>query len=257
MRTLIGSTVLVLAAACHHAPAAKGPLSGTPDGGGGKLAPVETALPTEPAPQGMKWIDRKGDFALAATDEEALQQKDDYVAMTCDVWNLKTHQQVGHTEGDNVSAGGADPVCDVLSPMGTMVEWGNGRNTVWKTWKNEVTDCRGVVAPDDSSCIEDDVTQMMWAGGDGQGDDLELSWAKPVVSPEEGPGTAKVVYKVPNGLDRGGGDEAADKAWWTVRYCSNTTAVIDDPKAGKRVIVDATTGAAKVVTPAPGSPLCP
>ena len=130
--------------------------------------------------------------------------------------------------------------------LATLVEWGNGRNTVWKNLQNQTTACRGVVAPDDASCVEDDVSPMMFAGHDGKGDDLELSWTRPIVD-----GPARVVVTIPDGLDR----DSADQRWWTVRYCSAATAEID-VRGGLRVVIDAATGDAKVIHVAVDAPPC-
>ncbi|HVV86155.1 MAG TPA: hypothetical protein VHE35_24025 [Kofleriaceae bacterium] len=246
---------LAALAACHGTAPPKAPVersAAPPAGGPAAAAPEETALPSEPPPAGFEWRDRKGDRALAAQVDGETGD----VGGTCEVWDLRRHQRLGVTDGADVSAGGADPACDALSPRGTLVEWGNGRNTVWKDLQNRVTACRGVVAPDDASCIEEDVTPFMLAGRDGHGDDLELHWSRPDAAEAADAGNAggaeKVVVTIPDGLDR----DSPDERWWHVRYCSAGTAVID-LRDGQRVVVDAATGDTRAVHVAPGAPPCP
>jgi hypothetical protein len=195
--------------------------------------------PPTPAPTGFEWVDRQGDLALArGTTEEERQ--------TCEVWNIRTHRRIAELTGEGVSAGGSTPDCIKLSPRGTLVEWANSRRRVWKNLANQVTSCRGVVAPDDASCIEDDVSPFMFNGKDGEPADLQLSWTKPAVD-----AMATVVATIPRGLNR----NSPSERWWTVKYCSADKAVIDI-RGGDRIVVDANTGAATVTHPRAGEPAC-
>ena len=142
-------------------------------------------------------------------------------------------------------AGGATPGCFRISPAGHLVEYGNGRAHVWKDWSDAITACRGIVAPDDSSCIEDDVSPFMYTGKDGERADLELSWSKPVPN-----GPSKKVATISRGRNRDGGDPK----WWTVTYCSPNKAIVDVTN-GPRIAIDARTGDAKPITKA--ATICP
>lgn len=117
----------------------------------------------------------------------------------------------------------------------------------WKNWQNKTTACRGVVAPDDSTCVEDDVTPFMFQGTGGPPANLDLHWSKAVVN-----GAQKKVATIPRGLNRDGNT----RKWWSVEYCSPTVAVIDDTK-GQRTTIDATIGSVKSSRKSDGSPLCP
>jgi hypothetical protein len=201
---------------------------------------VSAGEPMKP-PAGFEWRDRKGDVALAAgTDESGA---DGYYI--CEVWNVKTRTKIARLTGREVAAGGAEPDCIRLSPRGTLVEWGNGRNTVWKNLQDHATSCSyAVVAPDDSSCIQEDVTPFMWLDKNEPPEELELHWSR-LESPE------RVVARIPGGLNRVGEKDR----WWTVKYCSPQKAVIDI-RGGTRVVVDATTGNATTLHVKAGEPAC-
>lgn len=224
--------LIPIAAAACHAPPPPPPIAS-------HGAPVVATLP--PPPPGFAWRDHHGDRALAAPVDDAISEP------TCEVWDVVRVARLAITTGADVSAGGAEPTCARLSPRGTLVEWGNGRNTVWKDLRDRTTACRGEVAPDDASCVEVDVSPFMLDGADQRGDDLELRWSRP--TPD---GPTRVVAVIPDGLDRDGPGER----WWTVRYCSAATAIIDI-RGGTRVVIDATTGDARTIQVAPGAPPCP
>ena len=180
-------------------------------------------------------------FALAAKEPA------DFNDVACEVIEVATTKVVAKITGENTNAGGANPSCEQLSPGGHFVSIGNGRGMFWKNWKNKTTACRGVVAPDDSSCMEDDVTPFMFAGAGGPAADLDLHWSKPIVN-----GPVKKAVTIPRGLNRDGNT----RKWWSVEYCSPSVVVVDDTK-GQRTTIDATNGNVKSTKKSDGSPLCP
>ena len=200
--------------------------------------PTATAQPVTPStalvdfapPSGLVWIERQGNFALAG-------EKDPSESGRCEVWNVQTKQRTAQLTSHNTVAGGATPGCVALSPAGQLVQYGNGRRLVWKNLSDQVTACVGVVAPDDATCVEDDVTPFSLAGKAGDAANLDLHWSRAVVN-----GATKKVTTIKRGLNRDGGDPK----WWTVQYCSPEKAVIDIT-GGDRIVVDARTGAAKAV----------
>ncbi len=187
----------------------------------------------------MEWVDKKGDFRLAT--------KKDSQDGVCEVWNLATQKKVAQVDGMGSVAGGADPVCAELSPMATLVHIGNGRGMVWKNWSNQITWCVGdVVAPDDSSCIEDDKSPFYFVGKTGPAVDLDVTWSTLK-------GTSKKVATIPRGLNRDGGDPK----WWTTQYCSPEKAVIDVNKGATFIVVDTRMGTAHKTKHTPNQPVCP
>jgi hypothetical protein len=202
-------------------------------------APSPPTISDSQPPAGMEWVDKKGDFRLAT--------KKDSQDGVCEVWNLATQKKVAQVDGMGSVAGGADPVCAALSPMATLVHIGNGRGMVWKNWSNQITSCVGdVVAPDDSSCIEDDKSPFYFAGKTGPAVDLDVTWSTPK-------GASKTVATIPRGLNRDGGDSK----WWTTQYCSPEKAVIDINKGATFIVVDTRTGTAHKTKRVPNQPACP
>lgn len=186
------------------------------------------------------WIDQRAGFALADKEPAKIDE------VTCEVFEIATGKVRAKITGANTVAGGADPSCEQLSPAAHLVSIGNTRGMFWKNWQNKTTACKGQVAPDDSTCVEDDVTPFMFQPPDGPAADLDLYWSKAVVN-----GTRKKVATIPRGLNRDGNT----RKWWSVEYCSPSVAVIDDPK-GLRTTIDATTGSVKSSRKSDGSPLC-
>lgn len=208
-----------------------------------------TAPPKAPAlapfapPAGFAWLQASADYVLAARSGDAGDAGGDG---KCEVWQISTQKKVADLTGNDVAAGGANVVCTALSPAGKFVLYGNGRRSAWKNWKDQTTMCSGVMAPDDSSCIDDDTTPFAFQEKDGPAANLDLFWSKPVPK-----GPHKKVATIPRGLNRNGPDDK----WWTVRYCSPDKAVIDITN-GARITVDAKTGASKTAQ-SDGSPICP
>ncbi len=228
------TSVAPSASANPAAPAARAPEGATK--APGATAPFASFAP----PRGYTWIDRKGDFALAAEGDTSERGE-------CQVWNAVTQKLVAKVTSAGSVAGGATPGCFQLSPKATLVEYGNGRSRVWKNLRDEVTACVGVVAPDDSSCIEEDTSPFALAGHDGDRADLDLYFSRPT------PNGARVkVASIPRGLNRDGGEAR----WWSVVYCSPLRAVID-VRGGARFVVDTKTGHATHTTHREGEAACP
>ncbi len=144
-------------------------------------------------------------------------------------------------------AGGADPSCAQLSPAATLVQIGNGRGMVWKNWANEITQCLGnVVAPDDSSCIEDDKSPFYFQDKNGPAANLDVMLSTPKSAP-------KKVATIPRGLNRDGNSTK----WWTTQYCSPQKAVVDINKGGALIVIDAKNGTAHTMKRLPNQPVCP
>ena len=191
-------------------------------------------------PAGFAWIDVQGEFALAGEKEPSEQG-------ICEIFNTKSKAVVAKLTSASTVAGGATPSCLKLSPSAQLVQYGNGRGSVWKNRANQVTACTGLVSPDDATCVDDDVTQFMFQGKEGPAVDLDLYWSQAVVN-----GSRKKVATIPRGLNRDGGDSR----WWTVTFCSPQKAIIDIQK-GARVEIDAKSGAVKSTKASDGSRLCP
>ncbi len=199
-------------------------------------APAPTISDSQP-PAGFDWVDKKGDFRLAA-------KKD--TPGVCEVWNLATQKKVADVDGMGSVAGGADPSCTQLSPAATLVHVGNGRGMVWKDWSNQITQCLGdVVAPDDSSCIEDDRSPFYFSDKNGPPANLDVMLSTPKTAP-------KKVTTIPRGLNRDGNSTK----WWTTRYCSPDKAVVDITN-GALIVIDTRTGSAHSVKRVPNQPVCP
>lgn len=187
-------------------------------------APAAPLISDSQPPAGFDWVDKKGDFRLAAKKDEP---------GACEIWNLATQKKVGQVDGIGSVGGGADPACAQLSPAATLVQIGNGRGMVWKNWSNQITQCLGnVVAPDDSSCIEDDRSQFYFQEKNGPAANLDVMLSTPKSAP-------KKVTTIPRGLNRDGNSTK----WWTTRYCDATRALIDI-KGGALIVVDPIKGTA-------------
>ncbi|HEX7666126.1 MAG TPA: hypothetical protein VF407_16475 [Polyangiaceae bacterium] len=208
-----------------------------------KPADPNAGLAPFPAPSGFTWVQASGDYVLAS---EGPSGSDGSPPGACQVWQISTKSKVAALTGKDVAAGGADPTCSALSPTGHFVLYGNGRRSVWKNWKDQATTCSGVMAPDDSSCVDDDTTPFAFQEKNGAAANLDLYWSKPVPN-----GPHKKVATIPRGLNRSGPDDK----WWTVQYCSPDKAVVDI-KNGARITIDAKTGTSKSAK-SDGSPLCP
>jgi hypothetical protein len=240
-------SMILIVSACS---AAAKPSAATPADKPIENKPVAGPAETMKPPKGFEWRDRKGDIALAAG---ASDEPDESGYYTCEVWNVKTRKRLARLTGQEVAAGGAEPDCIQLSPGGTLVEWGNGRRNVWKNLQDHATNCSyAVVAPDDSSCIEDDTSPFTWLDKSDAPQDLELTWSHPIAV-EGKTSSTKVVAKIPGGYNRVGGD-SRDR-WWTVKYCSPQKAVIDI-KGGTRVVVDTTNGTSTTLHVKAGEPAC-
>jgi hypothetical protein len=198
-----------------------------------------TAISDSQPPPGFEWVDKKGEFRLAT--------KKDSQDGICEVWNLTTQKKVAELDAMGSVSGGADPTCTQLSPAATLVHYGNGRGMVWKDWSNKITSCMGdVVAPDDSSCIEDDKSPFYFAGKTGPAVNLDVTWSTPG-------GPPKKVTTIPRGLNRDGGDPK----WWTTQYCSPEKAVIDLNKGASFIVIDTKKGVAHTEKHTPKQPVCP
>ncbi len=240
------------AAPATPAPAPATPPPTAPTASAAANDPANAAPTTEPPkakapalapfapPAGFTWLQASADYVLAAREGAASGDG------KCEVWQISTQKKVAELTGNDVAAGGANVVCTALSPAGRFVLYGNGRRSAWKNWKDQTTTCSGVMAPDDSSCIDDDTTPFAFQPKSGPAANLDLFWSKPVPK-----GPHKKVATIPRGLNRSG---PGDK-WWTVRYCSPDKAVIDITN-GARITVDAKTGAAKT-SKSDGSAICP
>lgn len=169
------------------------------------------------------------------------------MGVVCEVVEIATKKVVAKITGENTNAGGADPTCAQLSPAAHLVSIGNGRGMFWKNWKNQTTACAGVVAPDDSTCVEDDVSPFFFAGTGGPAENLDLRWSRAVPN-----GASKKIVTIPRGLNRDG----KTPKWWTVQYCSVDVAVVDDTK-GQRTTIDAAKGVVKSSKKSDKSPPCP
>ena len=197
------------------------------------------AISDSQPPAGFEWVDKKGDFRLAT--------KKDSQDGICEVWNIATQKKVAELDAMGSVGGGADPTCTQLSPAATLVHYGNGRGMVWKNWSNKITACVGdVIAPDDSSCIEDDKSPFYFAGKTGPAVNLDVMWSTPA-------GPPKKVTTIPRGLNRDGGDTK----WWTTQYCSPDKAVIDLNKGASLIVIDTRKGIAHTEKHAPNQPVCP
>jgi hypothetical protein len=182
----------------------------------------------------------QGDFALAGEKEPSEQG-------ICEIFNTKSRTVVAKLTSADTVAGGATPSCLKLSPSAELVQYGNGRGSVWKNRADHVTACTGVVSPDDATCVDDDVTPFMFQGKEGPPVDLDLYWSQAVMN-----GTRKKVATIPRGLNRDGGDPP----WWTVTFCSPQKAIVDIQK-GMRVEIDVTNGTVKSTRKSDGSQVCP
>lgn len=202
-----------------------------------------------PSP-GLAWIDRQGDFSLAGSPTTAPTGDENF-----EVWNTKLRRRVAVVTAKNVSAGGASPYCNRLSPAGTLVQCGNGRRMAWKDWNDRVTQCPdfSIVAPDDSSCIGVDASPMTLVGDNDAAAALPLAWSRPlpvdVKAPEKA--VATTVATIARGRNRAPG---RFERWWTVQYCSPSRAVID-VNGGDRIIIDAA-GRATVLGTKPAVAAC-